>query len=110
VAADDELLARLRRHLAGEPGIEEKRMFGGVSFLAGGHMLCGVTGETLVVRVGPAAYEEALGLPHARECDFTGRPLRGLVMVDPRGFAEPAALARWVARGLGFVRTLPPKS
>jgi hypothetical protein len=110
VAADPELLARLRRCLAGKPVIEEKRMFGGVSFLAGGHMLCGVTGETLVVRVGPDAYDEALGLAHARECDFTGRPLRGMVMIDPPGFAEDAALARWVERGLGFVRSLPPKT
>lgn len=110
MAADPSLLERLRRRLAGEPGIEEKRMFGGVSFLAGGHMLCGVTGETLVVRVGPDAYEEALELRHARECDFTGRPLRGMVMVDPPGFADDAALGRWVERGLGFVRSLPPKS
>lgn len=110
MAADAELVARLRSLLAEEPGIEEKRMFGGVSFLVGGHMLCGVTGETLVVRVGPEAYDETLELPHARECDFTGRPLRGMVMVDPPGFAEDAALARWVERGLGFVRSLPPKA
>jgi hypothetical protein len=110
MATDPHLLERLRRLFADEPGSEEKRMFGGVSFLAGGHMVCGVSGDTLVVRVGPDAYEEALALPHARECDFTGRPLRGLVMVDPPGFADEAALVRWVARGLVFARSLPPKS
>lgn len=110
MTADADLTARIRGRLAGEPGIEEKRMFGGVSFLAGGHMLCGVAGDTLVVRVGPDAYDEVLGLPHARECDFTGRPLRGLVMVDPPGFTGDTELARWVEHGLGFVRSLPPKA
>jgi hypothetical protein len=84
-------------------------MFGGLAFLVGGHMCCGVVGDRLMVRVGPDAYEEALGRPHARKMDFTGRPMRGLVYVEPRGFASEDALAGWIARGLAFVETLPPK-
>ena len=73
-------------------------------------MVGGVTGnEELCVRVGPEAYEEALGRPHAREMDFTGRPLRGLVYVDAPGVATDAQLEDWIARGLAYARSLPPK-
>ncbi len=41
--------------------------------------------------------------------DFTGRPMRGMVYVDPPGFPTDAALAAWVARALEFAATLPPK-
>lgn len=60
-----------------------------------------------MVRVGPDGYEEALAQPHARPMDFTGRPLAGMVYVDPPGYRTDAALARWVQRGVDFVSSLP---
>lgn len=65
--------------------------------------------DVLGVRVGPAAYAASLTRPHAREMDFTGRPLKGYVFVDPPGFEADEALAYWVQAGLSFVATLPPK-
>ena len=62
-----------------------------------------------MVRVGPDQYEEALTLPHARPMDFTGRPMRGFVYVDPEGFESDESLGEWVQRSLKFVFTLPPK-
>lgn len=78
-------------------------MFGGLTFMVNGAMCCGVTSEALVVRVGPAEYEHSLAEPHARPMNFTGRPLVGMVYVDPPGYRTAAALARWVQRGVDFV-------
>ena len=84
-------------------------MFGGIAFLLGGHMTAGVVGEELMLRVGPQAYDEVLRRPHVREMDFTGKPLRGLVWVEPAGFRAAADLQAWLARAATFVATLPPK-
>ena len=67
------------------------------------------TGEVLMVRVGPEAYEAALAEAHCRECDFTGRPLKGLVMIDPKGSNSDGDLKAWVHRGVGFASSLPAK-
>ena len=84
-------------------------MFGGISFMLGGNMCCGVMGNDLVVRVGPERHEEALAKPHARPMDFTGRPLRGLVYVGPVAHQADDTLREWVKRGVDFAESLPPK-
>jgi TfoX/Sxy family transcriptional regulator of competence genes len=109
MAHDEELAARVRRALAGHPGLAEKRMFGGLCFLLRGNMCCGVVGDELMVRVGAEEHRAALALPHAREMDFTGQPLRGFVYVSPAGTAADAELAAWVERGARFAESLPAK-
>jgi hypothetical protein len=84
-------------------------MFGCLAFLVGGHMCMGISGGNLMVRTGEAGHAEALGQPHARPMDFTGRPMKGFVFVSPAGYESDAALQAWLDRGLRFVRTLPPK-
>jgi TfoX/Sxy family transcriptional regulator of competence genes len=109
MAYSESLAERVREVLGRRKDLTEKRMFGGLAFLVRGHMCCGVIGDRLMVRVGPDAYDEALGRPHAREMNFTGRAMRGMVYVDPGGIASEKALAGWVERGLAFAETLPPK-
>jgi TfoX/Sxy family transcriptional regulator of competence genes len=109
VAYDEQLAERIRTVLRARPGVTERRMFGGIAFMIGGNMACGVIRDDLMVRVGPDAHEEALARPHAREMDFVGRPMRGMVYVAPAGVAEDAELARWVEAGAGFAASLPPK-
>lgn len=99
---DEGLAQRIREQLEGEPRILEKRMFGGVAFLASGHMAAGVIRDELMVRVGPDAYAEALARPHARAMDFTGRPMRGFVQVAPAGFEDDADLRAWLERGIAY--------
>ena len=106
----NELLAeRIRRALAGYEGVTEKKMFGGVTFMSLGRMLCGVVRDDLMVRVGPDRYEEALSLPGVRPMDFTHRPMKGMVFVSPSACAGDDALQWWVALGLEFVNSLPTK-
>jgi hypothetical protein len=109
MAYDEGLAARVREVFGERAAVEEKRMFGGLCFLVNGNMCCGVVGDTLMVRVGPDGYQDALRRPHAREMDFTGRPLRGMIYVDPEGVSEDGDLAGWVRSGLTFAGSLPPK-
>ena len=67
--------------------------------LVDGNMAVGIIGEALIVRVGPDAYDAALTRPHARVFDFTGRPMKGWVMVDPAGLEDDAGFERWVRGG-----------
>lgn len=74
-----------------------------------GHMLLGVVGDDLMVRVGPEQHEECLSLPGARAMDFTGRPMKGMVFVDGSSLETDRAIAAWAERAARFVSTLPPK-
>ena len=109
MAYSEETALRLRDIFGARDDVEEKKMFGGIAFMVKGHMCCGITGDELMLRVGPAGQEEALRRPHTREMDFTGRPMKGYVFVAAEGFATPEALAEWVARAEAFVSTLPPR-
>jgi TfoX/Sxy family transcriptional regulator of competence genes len=109
MAFDQGLAQRLRERLAGTRGVAEKQMFGGLSFLVDGNMCVGVIGGELIARVGPDATDAALERPGSRLFDFSGRPMKGWITVDPAALEDDDALAAWVDGALGFVRTLPPK-
>ena len=96
MAFDPGLAERIRDVLAGSEGVTERRMFGGLAFMLHGNMFVGVLGSTLMARVGPEAYARALGRPHVREMDFTGRPMKGYVFVTPEGFDLDNDLAYWI--------------
>jgi TfoX/Sxy family transcriptional regulator of competence genes len=109
MAYDEDMAYRIRAALAGQSGVTEKKMFGGLAFMVNGHMCCGIAKGELMLRVGPEQYEACLALPHAHEMDFSGRPIRGMIYVDPEGYANDEDLQAWVDRGLAFVTSLPPK-
>lgn len=109
MAYDHGLAERLRDLLCDEPGISEKKMFGGLAFLSRGYMFVGIAGDALMARVGPAYYDEALARPHVRVMDFTGRPMRGYVFVDAPGIETDAALFDWIRRCRKFVDSLPAR-
>ena len=77
--------------------------------MVSGHMCCGIVDDTLMARVGPEQYDSCLEISYAREMDFTGKPLKGMVYVDPDGIAEDAALQAWVDRCMKFMKALPPR-
>ena len=109
MAYDELLAARIRALLEILPGLEEKRMFGGVGFLINGNMACGVHKVELIVRVGAENYPAALSRPHARPFDMTGKPMAGWVMVGQEGCSGKAKLKKWVDEGLAFAGSLPAK-
>jgi TfoX N-terminal domain len=107
VAYDKGLAERVRAVLAGQT-VTEQQMFGGLAFMIGGHMACGVVKDTLMVRLGPEAAGHALERPHVRQMDFTGRPMKGMVFVEPAGLNE-SALRHWAGAAAEYARGLPPK-
>ena len=109
MAFDEGLGERVRALFGDAPDVTERRMFGGLAFMVAGNMACGIIGDDLLVRVGRADYDATLALPHARRMEFTGRPMRGFVVVDAEGVAEDDDLEAWVDRGVDVVRALPPK-
>jgi hypothetical protein len=92
-----------------QPGLVEKAMFGGIGFLLNGNMCCGIWKESLILRIGPDAYEGALKRPHVREFDITGRPMRGWIMLDGPGFQQNHELIEWVNAAVQFAGALPAK-
>lgn len=109
MAYDEALAARVRVALADRDDVTERRMFGGIAFMAHGNMCCGVSGEDLMVRLGEDGADAALDELGARPMDFTGRPMKGYAFVGPAGTATEAALRDWVQRTLAFADTLPAK-
>lgn len=106
---DEHLAARVRGALDERDDVVERKMFGGLAFMVAGHMCCGVTGHDLVLRLGADRADAALGEPHTRPMDFTGRPMKGFVYVSPAGLGTAAELRRWIDRATAFVATLPQK-
>ena len=109
MAYDEGLAQRVREALDGRADLTEKKMFGGLCFLLGGNMCCGIVGDELMLRVGPDAYEDVLDRDHAREMDFSGRALRGMVYVASDGFAADDELRGWLEPAVDFAGGLPPK-
>lgn len=110
MAVDDDTADRLRQALTGYPDLREQKMMGALIFMVGGHMCCGVTGDTLMIRLGPDGAKQALRQDHVQPLQIGGgRNPRGFVTVDPQGIEDDTALQGWLDRALAFVATLPPK-
>ena len=109
MAYDAALADRLLAATSGLPQVTTRKMFGGFAVMWRGNMLAGVTGDDLMVRVGPDGFEEALAQPGAQEMMFTGKSMRGMVTVRADHLATEDQVARWVERAVAFVQTLPAK-
>ena len=104
MAYDEQLADRIRAVLHAErEDVREQKMFGGIAFMAGGHMCVGVIGEDLMARLGEDGADVALDEPHTRPMDFTGRPMRNMVYVEAPGTATDAAMRAWICCALAFV-------
>jgi TfoX/Sxy family transcriptional regulator of competence genes len=106
MAYNERLAERVRAALASRRGVAERRMFGGLAFLLEGKMCVGVLGDELVVRCGAERYAKSLRSKHAREMDFTGRPMTGMVYVAPSG-TRGTALERWIELGMAGAAASP---
>ncbi len=109
MAYDEDLAARIRRILSVRGDIEEKRMFGGLTFMLGGNMCCGVAGDDLVLRVGTERAKQAVKKRYARLCDFTGKPMTTMVTIAPDGYRNNKALNDWVGMAVEYAAALPRK-
>jgi TfoX/Sxy family transcriptional regulator of competence genes len=111
MAYDEDLANRIRELIAGDSEVTEKRMFGGLAFLIGGNMSVSVSGQGgLLLRCDPAETDALLSKPHAAPFEMRGRVMDGWLRVSPEGLRTKTQLERWVARGVAYARSLPPKT
>lgn len=106
---DKQLAERIRAQLARRRNISEKKLFGCIGFLIHGNVLAGVWNNSLIVRVGPEQYEAALRELDVSEFNITGRPMRGWVLVGPKGITGDDDLSDWIDRARKYVAKLPAK-
>ena len=109
MAYDRGLAQRVREVLLDRPGISERAMFGGLAFLVYGKMFVGIRNSSLMARVGPERHQDALAMPSVRVMDFTGRPMKGYVYIDPPAISADRDLQAWVLWCVEFVAKLPQK-
>ncbi len=110
MAYDEELADRIRDLLAGEPGLTEQKMFGGLAFLIGGNMAVAASGQGgLLVRVDPDESDALVESTPAYLMEMRGREMRGWLRVDADHVRTKKELATWVERGASFARSLPAK-
>lgn len=109
MAYDERLAERIRQHTTGEP-VDEKRMFGGLAFLLGGHMAVAASGQGgLMVRCAPEQTAVLAAEPGASPMVMRGKEIDGWLRVSDEAVADEADLERWVGLGLDFARSLPPE-
>jgi hypothetical protein len=105
---DKGLALLLRDDLAGA-GAVEKKMFGGLAFMVGGHMACAIHKGGAMFRVGKPNEAAALAIPGTAPMTMAGRPMPGMIDCDDAACADDARRGALMALALGFVRGLPPK-
>ena len=107
MAYDESLADRVRALVSAEPDLTEKRMFGGLAFLIGGHMSVVIRGKGgLMVRVDAASLAKALAEPGAAEAVMRGRPMTGWVIVESSAVDRAVDLVPVVKRGVSAARTV----
>jgi TfoX/Sxy family transcriptional regulator of competence genes len=108
VAYDEDLGERVRELLAELTDFDERAMFGGLAFMVNTHMACGIVKDDLMVRVGKDNHDAAIDAG-ATEMDFTGRPMRGMVIVPADRVRDSNGLEHWVVQAVDFAKSDPPK-
>ncbi|TMK37188.1 MAG: TfoX/Sxy family protein [Actinobacteria bacterium] len=111
MAYDEDLADRIRGLVAGEKGLTEQKMFGGLAFLVGGNMAVAASGQGgILVRVDPAASDKLVSTTNAHPMVMRGRAMEGWLRVDAEHVREKRQLVKWVERGVTYARSLPAKS
>ena len=110
MAYDGELADRIRDLLAGESGLTEQKMFGGLAFLIGGNMAIAASGQGgLLVRIDPDESDALVATTNARLMEMRGRKMRGWLRVDAEDVRTKRELASWANLGTAYARSLPAK-
>jgi TfoX/Sxy family transcriptional regulator of competence genes len=110
MAYDEDIAERIRELVAGEPGVTEQKMFGGLAFLIGGNMAVAASGQGgVLVRVDPAQSDAIVDTTSAYPMEMRGRQMQGWLRVDQEDVRTRRQLARWVELGTAYARSLPAK-
>jgi TfoX/Sxy family transcriptional regulator of competence genes len=110
MAYDEALAERMRDVFDNRPYVTEKKMFGGLAFLAHGNMAAAVLGHGgAMVRVPKDEYDDLLKEPGAEPMIMKGSPFGGWIRLDDATCAAEDTLRPWIERGLEYALSLPRK-
>ena len=94
----------------GPAPVDFKPMFGGPCYWTGGNMFAAIHQESMIVRLGEEDRQALLREPGAALFEpMEGRPMREYVVIPPQIAADREAVRSWLAKGLAFTASLPPK-
>jgi len=101
--AYNQILAnRIREQIQYLENIEEKEMFGGICFLLNDKMSLGVIKDEMMCRIDPGLYEEVLEKPGCHKMIFTGKPMKGWIMIEEQGMRKEDELKSWIGLALDY--------
>jgi len=102
--AYDEFLADRIRQKFRELNVsfEDKKMMGGVCFLVNDKMCAGIVKGQMMARIDPAKTEEAYSKKGCRAMDFTHRPMKGFIFIEPEGTDQEEDLEYFIRLALEF--------
>jgi TfoX N-terminal domain len=109
MAYDEDLAERIREVVAAEPGLTQRRMFGGLAFLIGGHLAVAAGRDGMLLRCDPAETSALVEAPHVERQEMRGRAMDGWLHVGAEAVSTDAGMREWVGRGVAYARSLPPK-
>ncbi|HKG43664.1 MAG TPA: TfoX/Sxy family protein [Gaiellaceae bacterium] len=110
MAYDEALAERIRALVASQRGVAEQNMFAGLAFLVGGNLAVAASGQGgILVRVDPAESDELVETTPAEPMEMRGRSIPGWLRVEGPEVEGDDELSKWVERGVGYARSLPPK-
>jgi TfoX/Sxy family transcriptional regulator of competence genes len=110
MAYDEQLAARIRELVRDEPGLTEKKMFGGLAFLVNGNMAIAASGQGgVLVRVDPEQSDELVAKTKAEPMEMRGRSMKGWLRVGDEDVRTKPQLRKWAELGTAYARSLPSK-
>lgn len=110
MAYDEELASRIREQVAGEAGLTEQKMFGGLAFLIGGNMAIAASGQGgVLVRADAEESDRLAETTDAKLMEMRGKQMRGWLRVGAEHVQTKRQLAKWVELGTTYARSLPAK-
>ncbi len=109
MAYDEGMAEQMRADLAEDYSVSERKMFGGLCFMLNGHMVCGVTADGAMFRVGKQHEATALAIAGVDPLSFTGRKMGGMVECDAQTYGDDASRAALTELAVQNALSLPPK-
>ena len=110
MAYDEHLADRVREIVSTSGEFSERKMFGGLAFMVGGHMAVAASREGgIMLRVDPTETDALLAKPFCRPFQMRGKPIDGWLRVDADGITTKRQLERWVMRGVAYALAQPPR-
>ena len=103
MAFSEYLADRIRQNLDDKHlSYVDKKMMGGLTFMIDDKMCVGIIKDDLLARINPDIYESSLEKEGCKEMKFTGRPMKGFVLIEAEAIDDDADLDYWIQLCLDF--------